>query len=110
MCITLLGDAEEHLVLFKGFLKDQKKADSTAKSSLLASFNGYASDVRKASLLSALARRTKKRRSARLPADLKKSLSPKSLRLWLFRRDFCFLDLHLHILLAKFVCVVRALQ
>jgi len=25
MCITLLGDAEEHLVLFKGFLKDQKK-------------------------------------------------------------------------------------
>jgi len=25
MCITLLGDEEEHLVLFKGFLKEYKK-------------------------------------------------------------------------------------
>ena len=26
MCITLLGDEEEHLVLFKGFLKEYKKS------------------------------------------------------------------------------------
>ena len=25
MCITLLGDGEEHLGLFKGFLKEYKK-------------------------------------------------------------------------------------
>ena len=32
MCITLLGDEEEHLVLFKGFLKEYKKrSDSTRK-------------------------------------------------------------------------------
>ncbi len=26
MCITLLGDEEEHLILFKGFLKEYKKS------------------------------------------------------------------------------------